>query len=281
MPFDKIEKLGNSVIQHGKYNSRVYLMKLDVRETDRVIQAIGSLAGEKKYDRIIAKIPKAVESQFQSAGFTTQAEIPAFYLGLKPMVFMAKNLNPDREIDTDQRQRERVLNTSLEASEEWLAGYKSNYTLREAHADKAEEIAQLYAKVFDTYPFPIIDPDYIKETMRSNVRYFTYVSGNNIIAVASSEMDRSAKNVEMTDFATGPEYRKGGLASSLLFSMERVMIVEGFLTAYTICRAVSYGMNLVFAKNGYHYGGTLINNTNISGQIESMNIWYKPLINLK
>jgi hypothetical protein len=36
-------------------------------------------------------------------------------------------------------------------------------------------------------------------------------------------------------------------------------------------------MNATFAKAGYSFGGTLINNTNISGDIESMNVWYKNL----
>jgi len=47
--------------------------------------------------------------------------------------------------------------------------------------------------------------------------------------------------------------------------------------AYTIARALSAGMNVTFARAGYDYGGTLTNNTNICGQIESMNVWYKPL----
>jgi hypothetical protein len=29
---------------------------------------------------------------------------------------------------------------------------------------------------------------------------------------------------------------------------------------------------------GYLFAGTLTNNTNISGKIESMNVWYKSLV---
>jgi hypothetical protein len=46
-------------------------------------------------------------------------------------------------------------------------------------------------------------------------------------------------------------------------------------TLYTIARSHSAGMNITFAKKGYLFGGTLINNTDISGKIESMNVWYK------
>jgi hypothetical protein len=36
-------------------------------------------------------------------------------------------------------------------------------------------------------------------------------------------------------------------------------------------------MNVTFARCGYRFAGTLINNTQISGRIESMNVWYKGL----
>jgi hypothetical protein len=58
------------------------------------------------------------------------------------------------------------------------------------------------------------------------------------------------------------------------------MINRRIITAYTIARAESAGMNETFAKNGYKYCGTLVNNTNISGQIESMNVWVKKLRSL-
>ena len=37
-------------------------------------------------------------------------------------------------------------------------------------------------------------------------------------------------------------------------------------------------MNITFAKLGYDFGGTLTRNTQISGDLESMNVWYKPLV---
>jgi len=36
-------------------------------------------------------------------------------------------------------------------------------------------------------------------------------------------------------------------------------------------------MNITFRKAGYEFGGRLKNNTNISGNIEGMNVWYKSL----
>jgi putative beta-lysine N-acetyltransferase len=82
----------------------------------------------------------------------------------------------------------------------------------------------------------------------------------------------------MTDFAILPEFRGDGLAGAMLGGMELTLGRIGISTAYTIARAVSYGMNITFARAGYRYAGTLINNTHIAGGLESMNVWHKRVL---
>jgi putative beta-lysine N-acetyltransferase len=139
-------------------------------------------------------------------------------------------------------------------------------------------MAPLYGQVFATYPFPIAEPDFLAETMASHVTYFGVWSDGEPVALSSAETDRDARNVEMTDFATLPEQRGNGYARMLLARMQTTMRNEGIRTAYTIARAISPGMNITFARQGYRFGGCLVNNTNICGKIESMNIWYRPLM---
>lgn len=81
----------------------------------------------------------------------------------------------------------------------------------------------------------------------------------------------------MTDFATLPEYRGNNFSVILLNKMEKEIEKQSYKLLYTIARAKSYSMNITFSKLGYFYGGTLINNTNIAGNIESMNVWYKKI----
>jgi putative beta-lysine N-acetyltransferase len=81
----------------------------------------------------------------------------------------------------------------------------------------------------------------------------------------------------MTDFATLPHFRGKGLATALLVDMENEMKNQKIRTLFTIARALSPGMNITFARCGYKYSGTLINNTQIFGHIESMNVWYKHI----
>lgn len=139
---------------------------------------------------------------------------------------------------------------------------------------------EVYKKVFQTYPFPIHDTSYLFKTMNNNVDYFCIENDKKIIALSSAEKDENNAYAEMTDFATLPDWRGHGFALILLNKMERSMKKQGITTTFTIARSASPGMNITFAKAGYDYAGRLKNNTNISGKIESMNIWYKKLSKL-
>jgi putative beta-lysine N-acetyltransferase len=111
--------------------------------------------------------------------------------------------------------------------------------------------------------------------MEANFRYFGIFRSAKLIALASAE--RSESGTEMTDFATDPDYRRASLAAHILAAMEADARQNGVKTAFTIARSVSYGINIMFARGGYTFAGTLVNNTNISGRVQSMNIWYKHL----
>ena len=113
--------------------------------------------------------------------------------------------------------------------------------------------------------------------MTEGVLYYSIRWKGRMAAVAATEIDSGNKNTEMTDFATLPKYRGMGLAGKLLNHMDAKTRKLGIKTAYTIARAESRGINSIFKKNGYRYAGLLINNTQISGHIQDMTVWYKML----
>jgi putative beta-lysine N-acetyltransferase len=276
---DVIEKAGNSLIQHGKTNDRVYLMKLCEDDYPGIIGRINDLVNDFGYSKVFAKVPPWAKEGFARAGYETEAYIPDFYGGILEVFFMSLFPVPDRKTEKSSSLIADVLELAKGAGPtEGVFPIDGGYNFSVLSHEDAEEISAVYREVFKTYPFPIHDPDYIHRTMDTNVRYYGARAANTLSAVSSCEMDKTAKNVEMTDFATLPGHRGKGLASYLLSRMEPEMKKIGMMTAYTIARAVSYGMNITFSKNGYTYSGTLINNTNISGSIESMNVWYKSLI---
>lgn len=279
---DRIETLGHSLVQHGAYSNRIYLMKLDARDMPSIIEDLDALAERAGYTKLFAKVPAEVETAFVARGYRREAMIPGFFGVTGDTSFLAKYLDPARAEAADPGTIAGIIEVARAKTPAPGRGPEvprlpDDLTLHRCMPEHADEMADLYRIVFPSYPFPIDDATYIRETMATHVAYFGVRRNGRLIALSSAETDRTASNVEMTDFATLPECRGLSLARILLHTMERAMIDEGIRTAYTIARAASPGMNITFARLGYEFGGTLINNTQISGAIESMNIWYKPL----
>lgn len=278
--YDNIEKFQKTTIQHGPHNSRIYLMKLYEADAPDIIQAMDELAQEKGYGKILAKVPGSLSSVFEPCGYREEAAIPGFSRGSEDIVFMGKYFSPERRLEKRQDQINKILAI---AQKKITGGIRNNCKekdmIRRCTPSDAREMSSVYQRVFQTYPFPIHDPEYLIDTMGRHIHYFCVREGKAVIALASSEIDVDSLSAEMMDFATLSDWRRQGLACRLLSQMEREMKRLGMLTVYTIARALSPGMNITFAKMGYNYGGRLKNNCNISGCIESMNVWYKTLEN--
>jgi len=275
---DTIETLGRSVVQHGPHNDRVYLMKLHAGDLPGLVDDIEELAARNGYTKIFAKIPARYRELFEERGYGCEASVPGFFGGVEDAAFVCRYLSGDRRLDPMADEAKRILALAERRRGRGLPeGLVSPLQITRAGPDLAGEMSRLYAEVFPSYPFPIQDPGYLVEAMRDHVHYFCIRSDGRVVAVASSEVDPDHRNVEMTDFATLPSHRGRGLALRLLHRMEEEMRSLGVLTAYTIARAGSPGMNITFSRMGYSYGGLLVNNTNIGGGIEDMNVWYKAL----
>lgn len=277
--FDKIEYMDGAQIQHGPLNDRVYLMKMGDARPEALVDGLLRKAADAGYSKVFAKIPESTDEPFLEAGFQKEARVPEFFDGREPAAFLGYYLDADRQQETHPEKLNAILELSRkqQPAADPAPPPKIGVTLGPCSAAEADEMAEIYRKVFPTYPFPIYDPRYLIDTMENHVMYFGAAAGERLVALSASEMDIESKNVEMTDFATLPEWRGNGLGVQLLSLMEQAMRTKHIKTAYTIARAASPGMNITFARLGYRYGGRLINNTNISGRIESMNIWYKPI----
>ncbi len=283
--FDTIEKINQSTVQYGPNNDRVYLMKLHRSDYPEIIGRLHEIAEQNRYGKIFAKIPAWAEAHFKKEGYIEEARIPRFYNGETDALFQCKYLNKDGRNRPDDEQQQ-IIDHNLELARQKhsdeaknVAFSSDHFEVRPLRDEDMEELSGVYTSVFKTYPFPIHDVDYLRETMQDHIVYFGAFKDGKLAAASSCELDEAGSNVEMTDFATLPEYRGHGLATKLLHKMEKAMQERGIKTAYTIARALSAGMNITFAKMGYQFGGTLVNNTNISGKIESMNVWYKSLAN--
>lgn len=278
MSADRVETIGASRIQHGPANRRIYLMRLAASDLPGMPRRLIELARRKRYGKIFAKVPADAAGPFRKAGYIFEAGVPRYFRGRIGADFLVYYTNPARAVGRKKTVIE-VLKAARARAKEGGNGRPRPGGLepRALKKSDADEAAALYRRVFVSYPFPIHDPSYLREMMVKRVRYYGIWDDGRLIALASAEMDPEASAVEMTDFATRPARRGGGLARRLLTRMERDLTRAGYRTGYTIARARSYGMNIAFARAGWRFGGTLVNNTQICGRLESMNVWHRPL----
>jgi len=275
---DVIEKLDHSLIQHGPDNDRIYLMKLAPEDAGALPTRLKAMAEEKGYSKVFAKVPAGAEEGFLNVGFETEARAEGFFRGEQDAAFMGLFLKPwRRECGHAARVAAVVAAAKAKACPAPEIDFPDGYECRICEPTDVQAMAEVYRVVFESYPFPIHDPAYLAETMAEHIHYFGVWADGRLVGLSSCETDPAAKNVEMTDFAVLPDQRGKSLAVALLGRMEPFMREHDFRTAYTIARATSFGMNIAFARAGYAFGGTLINNTHISGGFESMNVWCKPL----
>jgi len=298
---DELVQIGRSTIQHGPQSDRVYAMSLSQRDMPDILDELDELAAREEYGKVIAKGRRSDFGEFFSRGYQPEAVIPDFFGPGEDAVFMGKFLDPERTIQSDPRRIREVLQVARrgqlsgngdavpEAREDrqavsfphedargWVAP-PMKLDLREATATEVEVIAACYDAVFETYPFPIHDPAHLRREMGAGTRYFAVWEAGVPVAASAMEPGGTPGSVEMTDFATLPSHRGRGFASRLLALMDEAAERAGTRIAFTIARAVSFGMNITFARRGYSFAGTLVNHTQIGGSIESMNIWYKAL----
>ncbi|PKM47728.1 MAG: putative beta-lysine N-acetyltransferase [Firmicutes bacterium HGW-Firmicutes-6] len=274
---DIIEKRGGCTIHHGTYSDRIYVMSYVSSEAEMMLDYVRKLGKEKDYGKIIVKARELDRVLFRDAGFTKEGEIDGYYKGINTCLFMAKYLKPDRR---RVREKAKILDAIDQVKDKKmnLDSFKwPSYSFRRLSEEDIEQMVKIYEEVFESYPFPIYDPSYIKKTMTKDCQYYGVFDQERLIGLSTCEINYKEKNVEMTDFAVLPAYRGHKLAKALLIIMEKAMVEEGISTHYTIARSQSLPMNVTFSSLGYHYGGTLWNNTQIAGNIESMNIWVKQI----
>jgi len=272
---DVLERVGGALVQHGPASDRVYVMKLRDADPVDVLRRAETLAAQEGYGKIIAKCPTPAVSALTAAGFEVEAEIPRLFGPTVGGAFVGKFLEPARREDPRIERIGEVLRVAEARPVDPPAPGVGLPAVIDATPSDATQIAACYAEVFESYPFPIHDPAHIRAAMEEGTRFFAVHDAGRVVAASSMEDGGAPGAVEMTDFATLPEHRGRGLARRLLERMDRCAAETGVRVAFTIARALSFGMNITFSRRGYRYGGTLVNNTQIAGSLESMNVWYR------
>lgn len=278
---DTALRTGRSLILHGPLSDRVYLAKLAPEDASGMVEKIERLAAENGYGKIFAKVPRSLVGPFLDAGYVTEALVPGMFphstgMGAEDGHFVSRFPDPSRAKESNPGTALRALRLAgAKRHDTTPAAPPDDWTIERLSEADVDTMARIYDDTFSTYPFPINDPQYLLECMATHVFYYGVRVQGKLVALSGCETDLEYGLGEMTDFGSLPEARGNGAAFHLLDHMERDMATQGYRTAFTISRALSVPINVSFARRGYAYAGTLVANTNISGSLESMNVWFK------
>ncbi|MFZ5641584.1 MAG: putative beta-lysine N-acetyltransferase [Bacillota bacterium] len=238
---------------------------------------VGDLMQQKSFGKIIVLAGDSNWQDFLDHGFSLEAVHKNYFRG-RPGYYLARYPCPGRGTSRQTAKADRLLADVLKFPASLPdASLPPAFSLRDAGLADIPQLVELYKKVFTSYPVPITDQDYMQETMQTKNHFKIILHRNKIVSAASAEMDANNLTAELTDCASLPEYRGRGLMSKLIQALEEEMRRRKFISVYTIARATGKGINLIFRKQGYEYGGRFINNCTICGSFEDMNLWHKKL----
>ncbi len=262
------------------YNKRISILDYhfdDVTGAGALNNLLESICIRHGFTKVWGKIPANDKNLFLEQGFVTEASLKGFFSNQQDAIICSRFFDQRQSSGTTET-NDRILQqiNNYNSKPPKSRNLPPEYRFKFAEQHELETLAALYRKVFITYPYPIYDPDYLESNLAHTVYGLVY-KNDELVAAAAAEINYKFANSEMTDFASLPAERGQGLASIILEKLENRLSAMGVHCLYTIARSTSLGMNLTFSLASYRYSGTLINNCNISGGFEDMNVFYKHI----
>lgn len=209
-------------------------------------------------------------------GFKCEAVIEGYFLGSN-LFFFCKYYTNERRTNHQWLQEDQIVKQVLALEGQKQTMPPADYQMKKCSYEDVDALASLYGKVFQIYPTPLNDPQYIRRTLDEGTIYYGFQTNGVIVSAASAEVNSFYKNAELTDCATLPEHRKHGLMKILLEKLEEELKLADIYCAYSIARSLSFGMNAALHQLSYSYRGRLMNNCYIFDKLEDMNVWVKNL----
>lgn len=259
------------------YNKRLKINDYSADDYAAMTKRFAWLAQANHFDKIFLKARLADFQQFISHGYLMEGILRYYFRGEDAYVcsrFSSKErLNCDELLD-EAATLEGIIYGTEKREAKPLA---DDIEIIKADENHIPQLVLIYREIFKTYPLPITKPDYLKSLMDANVIFRLAVRGEETIGAASAEMNIKYSNAELSDCASMPAAQGKGLMQHILLALEGDLRQRGIMTAYTIARAKSVGMNRAFFRLGYEFSGRLVKNCDIYGEFEDMNIWVKRL----
>jgi putative beta-lysine N-acetyltransferase len=260
------------------YNRRLKVIDYDATDHRAMLDRLAWVADENAFDKIFFKARKDDWQILLRFGYMLEGILRYYYRGEDAYV-LSRFRTLERVTSTQLIEESRLIESLLRTDEDYAPPpLPDGYRLFPARPEHIPAMVALYREVFATYPSPLTHPDYVLATMERDVIYACISDENgDIVSAASAEIDVKHSNAELTDCATLKKERGRSLMFHILTRLEGELVRRQIMTGYSLARAPSVGMNRVFRRLGYAYSGRLINNCDIYGQFEDMNIWVRRL----
>lgn len=263
-----------------QYNQRIKILDYEASDIGQLILKVRYLAEANSFDKIICMARRQDWQTFLRYGYVLEAVIK-YYLNGEDAFVVSKFRSQERL--TSHNLMEEVLMIEKVMERQWdsvsVRPLPSGYDVRLAKREDIPELLELYASIFETYPSPLIHASYLETVFQQDTLFAVCTRDGEIVSAASAETHPHVHAAELTDCATKKTARGLGLMSHILSALEENIAEKGYVCAYTMARSRSYGMNNVFYRLGYEFMGRLINNCDIYGDYEDMNIWVRDLRN--
>ncbi|WP_051533933.1 putative beta-lysine N-acetyltransferase [Desulfitibacter alkalitolerans] len=260
-------------------NERIKVLDYEYSKLSSLIDYLDFMGKENNLSKILFNAREKDWEKLQAAGYLLEGQMRTYFKG-SPVFCMSRFMTSKRQTSNTIHKENEIIENILKSKVKPLKGVlpPTGYSVKTAAKTDITELIKLYDEVFSTYPTPLKDPAYLDMVMDNNVIFKTILWKGKIVSAASAEMDLKNLNAEITDCATHPRFRSNGLVSVLISELEKEMASRGIITLYSLTRALSKGMNIVFYKFGYNQQGKFINNCHICNNFENMNLWAKELV---
>lgn len=259
------------------YNQRIKILDYKVENFQNFILQLRWLSEANQFDKIICMARETDWQQFLRFGYVLEAVLNYYHQGEDAFV-VSKFRSQERLVSGPLMEEILLIEDVMkEPRVEQIKPLPEGAVIRMAHKEDIEELIALYKGVFESYPSPLIHQSYLETIFQEDSLFAVCVEDGKIAAAASAELYPTHLAAELTDCATLPEKRGRGLMSHILKFLEKELIGRKYKCAYTMARARSFGMNMVFYQLGYEFMGRLVNNCDIFGAFEDMNIWVRSL----
>lgn len=242
-----------------------------------IVQELNTLMDSYKFTKLIYFSRFEHWRGLLSIGFELEGIINGYFNGSDNYIMTCYKEN-ERRTSSSWLQEDAIIQSIREKGRKTDESKLPNqYSIRKAKTEDAVKLAELYDNVFPIYPTPMNNPEYVTKVMTSGTIFYVVECKNELVSAASAEINTSLHHAEITDCATLPEHRKYGLLKRLMVELEKELKDAGSYCAFSLARALSYGMNAALYQLGYQYNGRLTNNCFIFDKIENMNVWVKDL----